>query len=151
MLHELILGSWPLSWAALSLCVWVSYVFAQGVGNMGRWDRHHLIWGFLSVVHFMYYVLVIDQSFQVRFPDMCAKEKIIREICFWQLLHNTAIFAVTVSKCPRFRSLGMLVGHYPSEGMNRRRAGEMYTISVEKTCASALANLSGILLAGARR
>ncbi|CAL8462140.1 g1671 [Coccomyxa elongata] len=31
---------------------------------MGRWDRHHLIWGFLSIVHFMYYVLVIDQSFQ---------------------------------------------------------------------------------------
>ncbi|KAK9906901.1 hypothetical protein WJX75_009933 [Coccomyxa subellipsoidea] len=31
---------------------------------MGRWDRHHLIWGLFSIVHFMYYVLVIDRNFQ---------------------------------------------------------------------------------------
>lgn len=82
MLQELLLGSGPLSWAALSLCVWLSYVFAQGVGNMGRWDRHHLIWGFFSIVHFMYYVLVIDQSFQVRLCGSCRKEKHQRSCVF---------------------------------------------------------------------
>lgn len=64
-ISEQVLGSGPLSWAAASLCIWLSYVFAQGLGNMGRWDRHHLIWGLFSIVHFMYYVLVIDRSFQV--------------------------------------------------------------------------------------
>lgn len=91
MLHELILGSGPLSWAALSLCVWLSYVFAQGVGNMGRWDRHHLIWGFLSIVHFMYYVLVIDQSFQVKIQDTYSKEETSEMLCFLPFSLNTVL------------------------------------------------------------
>jgi len=67
---ELVLGSGPLSWAAVSFCVWLSYGFFQGLGNTGRWDRYHIIWGFLSILHFMYYVLVVDKAFQVCIQDI---------------------------------------------------------------------------------
>jgi hypothetical protein len=64
--RDQLLNFGPLAWAALSLGVWVCYVLAQGWGKMGRWDRHHLLWGLLSISHFLYYVLFMDKTFQVR-------------------------------------------------------------------------------------
>ena len=64
-LIDLLSAGGPVLWACLSCAVWVAYVLSQSWGRMGRWDRNQLVWGLLSVAHFLHYVLIIDRSFQV--------------------------------------------------------------------------------------
>ena len=56
----------PVSWAFLSGCIWLSYLFTQRWPRMGRWDRYQLVWGLASIVHFLYWALVVDTEFKAR-------------------------------------------------------------------------------------
>ena len=67
----------PVSWAALSGCIWLSYLFTQRWPRMGRWDRYQLVWGLVSILHFLYWALVVDTDFKVRgagaqLPQCCS-------------------------------------------------------------------------------
>lgn len=63
---DLLSAGGPALWACLSCGVWVAYLLSQSWVRMGRWDKYQLVWGLLSVAHFLHYVLISDRALQVQ-------------------------------------------------------------------------------------